>query len=114
MDRTLDSERKEIVRLLRRRRHALIYRAIFGSQIAVVRLLNTRPCIDVPVVLEFFSTIRSRNPDFYDGMTFDQWLGYLRVVKLVRQDGDKIAITPEGREFLDYLTASGLPVNKPF
>ena len=114
MDRTLDSARKEIVRLVHQRRHALIYRALFGSQIAVVRLLNTRSCIDMPIILEYFDVIRNKNPDFYHDVTFDQWLGYLKDVKLVHEDGGKIAITPQGRDFLAYLTTSGLPVNKLF
>jgi hypothetical protein len=114
MDRTLDSARSEIVRLLCRRRYGLIYRAIFGSQIALVRILNTRPSIDESVVREYFDVIRSRSPDFYAGMPFGQWFGYLKAVELLGEDGGKIAITSQGRDFLVYLTGSGLPVNKLF
>lgn len=81
---------------------ALAYSDIFGSQIWLLRQLNSR---DLPrqECEMIFSNWLLRNPQL-NGWTLDQYLNYLLVWRLIEQDGDRFRITETGRSFLGFLS----------
>lgn len=42
-------------------------------------------------------------PELYEGSSFHEWLEYLSQAHLVARNGSRIALTPEGGNFLGYL-----------
>ena len=60
----------------------------------------------------FFSLTARQYPELYEGIYFEQWVRFLEEAELVIICSDeKIAITPQGLEFLKYrLTPKTIPV----
>lgn len=49
-----------------------------------------------------FNKAAARFPEIYDGYGFEQWLRFLEDIQLVTWSGQKVTLTREGREFLEY------------
>jgi len=91
----------------------LVYRLIFGSQIALLKSINTRgggmPEADAH---QFYQAVASTYPDIFPVDQPEPYLGFLvRQGLLFSQDGHFL-ITDFGREFLVWLAQSGAPENK--
>ncbi len=89
-----------------------IYRIIFGSQINLLDFLNTQDGQSRETLKIFYDLAADQYADFYKNYPYDQWLGYLLGQVLLREDNGILRITIRGREFLLYLTRSGLSRNK--
>ncbi len=89
-----------------------IYRIIWGSQINLLDYLNTQNGQSREALKIFYDIGTSQYPDVYENYSYDQWLGYLKDQVLLREDNAMFRITVRGREFLLYLTRSGLSRNK--
>lgn len=89
-----------------------IYRTIYGSQINLLDYLNSQGLQSRETLKIFYDIAMSQYGDLYKNYSYDQWLGYLKTQILLREDNGLFAITVRGREFLLYLTRSGLSRNK--
>ena len=86
---------------------ARTYASIFGSQLRGLKHLNEHRSATVAEARQLFEEARSSDPDFYGTYTFEQWLSFMVSSHLIAVSDDKITITPVGRDFLVYLTATG-------
>jgi hypothetical protein len=117
LDSTSDTT-KILVRHLAKTRLLLacefVYRLIFGSQIALLKTINTRgggmPEADAH---QFYQTVASSYPDIFPADQPEPYLNFLIRQNLIfRQDGHFL-LTDFGREFLVWLAQSGAFENKP-
>ena len=92
------------------------YRLIFGSQISALKILNQHQGVTVSEAdaRAHFERLKELHPEVYQHYGYEQWLGFLLGRDLIMRSDDTFAITDIGRDFLLYLTAKGLPENKPF
>jgi hypothetical protein len=98
-----------------RLRAEFTYRTIFGSQIALLKSLNTSGPRSRADLLQFYEQAKERSPDLYGSYSFEQYLHYLLSSQLVTQeDVDLYTVTGAAREFLKWITDTGLTENKPF
>jgi hypothetical protein len=90
-----------------------IYQLIYGSQIRALQALNSAS----PSVLEFirvdYDIAAAVNKQLYDRYPFESWLQFITSWGLVASDATTAGITPLGRQFLQYVAAQGLTLDKP-
>ncbi len=89
-----------------------IYRSIWGSQISLLDYINAQSPQPVGALKVFYSSGATQYPAGYSNYPFEQWLAFLKRNILIREDNALISITVRGREFLTYLTTTGLSRNK--
>lgn len=86
---------------------------VFGSQLALLLELNTGPGV-IFRASELYKQAAEREPAFYSGYSFDQWMGWLEHnVRYLRNESGALTITSDGREFLKYLIHRGYPMARP-
>jgi hypothetical protein len=96
-------------------RAEIIYRTIFGSQIQLLKSLNTRPGSTTIELLEFYEQAKTNFPKLYETYSFGQYLQYVRNQGLISEDApEHYIITVAGREFLKWMTDRGLADTKAF
>lgn len=88
------------------------YRIIWGSQLSLLDYLNTQKPQPAVALRGFYNLGATQYQLYYTAYSFEQWLGFLKDQLLTREDAGLIGITVRGREFLTYLTNSGLTRNK--
>ena len=90
------------------------YRAIFGSQIALLKTINEQMSLSVNNARILYDSTARSFPEPYTQaeITFDKWLGFLIGTGLVTREGDKLQLTPFGRGFLRYMVEYRLSENK--
>jgi hypothetical protein len=91
-----------------------IYAVIFGSQITGLKELSARRRVTNAEAHQFYSEVEKQNPEAYAGYGFSGWLSFLKNRGLIRQEGEEVVITDVADDFLTWLQATRLPVNKPF
>jgi hypothetical protein len=81
-----------------------IWLLIFGSQLRALEEVNKQP-VKIDFLKTYYDAGLQQRPDFYGNgkYSFASWLAFLKHWKLMIEDGDSIAITIRGREFLKYL-----------
>ncbi|OFZ41517.1 MAG: hypothetical protein A3D92_08750 [Bacteroidetes bacterium RIFCSPHIGHO2_02_FULL_44_7] len=89
-----------------------VYRIIWGSQLNLLDYINSQNPQPSEALRVFYNSGEAQYPLIYSGYPFEQWLGFLKDQLLIREDKGLIAITVRGREFLAYLTTTGLTRNK--
>lgn len=89
-----------------------VYRIIWGSQLSLIQYINTSPGQPTEAVRAFYNIAASTYPAWYQGYSFERWLGFVKDQLLLREDRGLVNITVRGREFLLYLTRSGYPTEK--
>ena len=91
----------------------MTYRSIFGSQLNALQTVNPSPD---GVELQIFETLYNQaaelNKAMYADYSFEQWLEYMEHQSLVIRKDDKVCITLDGREFLQYLIHQGYTLYK--
>ena len=78
---------------------------LWETQVPALQLVATGGPKGAPVtkVRRFFASTSKRYPELYEGVYFEQWVHFLEEAELVTIAPDeKIAITPQGLEFLKY------------
>ena len=65
------------------------YRAIFGSQLQLMALMNVDMGVPPNVAKGVYDAAKATYPEFYRSYTFEQWIGFLQGTGL-------IAIAPNG------------------
>lgn len=88
------------------------YTLVWGSQISALQFLNSAGTVPVDLLRPWYDQGAAREPELYDGYTFEQWLGFLQGNLLVLRSGENVAISLEGREFLKYLLHQGYSLYK--
>ncbi len=88
------------------------YTLIWGSQIAALQALNSAGTVAVQLLQPWYEQAAAREPELYDGYTFDQWLDFLQGNLLIVRSGENVSISLEGREFLKYLLHQGYSLYK--
>jgi hypothetical protein len=90
-------------------RGEVLYRVIFGSQLAAMHKLNVKGPLTEAEIRPLYEKARNRYPRFYADYTFEQWMGFLLRQNGVVRENDQYMITLYGREFLSFVTGQGLP-----
>jgi hypothetical protein len=91
-----------------------IYAGIFGSQIRGLIALEARRKIPTDEAFRFYKEIEAQYPEIYAGYGFVGWIGFVKSRGLVAQVADDVAITAFGDDFLRWLQATQLTINKPY
>jgi hypothetical protein len=91
----------------------VIYRVIYGSQLAALHALNSAP-MNAERLRPLYDTAAAREPALYQGYAFEQWLDFMVNNRLVLRipNGYGLQITIEGREFLKFVVGQGLSLVK--
>ncbi len=90
----------------------IVYAGIFGSQILGLTSLEARRKVPATEAYAFYQEFEKKYPEVYTGYGFSGWLGFLKQRGLVEAAGDDIRITPIGDDFLKWLRATKLSLNK--
>jgi hypothetical protein len=85
-----------------------VYNLITGSQIRLLRYLNTAQNASMDEVGQFFETTKTQFPEIYSEATLEQWLGFLLRWNLIQANNDKLVLTKPGKDFLLFLHEQGL------
>lgn len=87
-----------------------IYTICWASQISCLRYLNSRDGgADTSELRPFYDAAKVTYPAWYANYPYENWLAFLRNVKLVIADGSRYSITVAGREFLKYMITMAKP-----
>jgi hypothetical protein len=85
-----------------------VHGSIWASQHTLLRTLNERPAgLTEQELKPFYDTAKAEYGVIYDAYSFERWLGFLHSYKLVAQVEDRYVISVCGREYLQYLVATG-------
>ena len=92
------------------------YRMIFGSQIVVLRHLNTYGPRTRSQIQAIYDQVKMKHPELYSDYPFQQYLAFLTSQRLIATEdqGETFQITDEGKEFLKWMTAASVLEEKPF
>ncbi len=93
-----------------------VYGLIFGSQIGALEDLNSAGHEGLPVerIQAFYNDAVARYPAMYERLTFEEWIGFLKLSVLIQDSENGYAITLWGHEFLIHLVRSRKPVFRLF
>jgi hypothetical protein len=117
LDSTSDTT-KILVRYLAKTRLLLacefIYRLIFGSQIALLKTINSRGGnITEADAHQFYQAVATKYPDVFPADQPAPYLDFLIRQNLIFRPDDHFLLTDFGREFLVWLAQTGASENKP-
>jgi hypothetical protein len=90
-------------------RAEILYRLIFGSQMAAMEKMNFYGPQEPGQITPFFEKARNRSPRFYADTNFELWIGFLINQRVVVHENGRYEITIYGHEFLKFVTIFGLP-----
>ncbi|VFQ44368.1 hypothetical protein [Desulfoluna butyratoxydans] len=91
------------------------YNSIFGSQIALLKLLNERKYpVDSVVMDSYFEKQQQKFPKLFSTWTKEGYLNFLFVNSLIVIEDGNYRITPHGIEFLMVITKKGLSEDRDF
>ena len=81
---------------------------MWASQYSLLRYLNQRHGgADHAEILPFYDAAKTTYGPIYDNYPFENWLGYLKSYKLIAEQNDRIFVSVAGREYLQYVVATG-------
>jgi hypothetical protein len=80
----------------------LTWLLIYASQLDALHDLNSGP-LKRKQLRPYYDAVAQKFPDAYRQYSFDGWLGFMRTLVLIREDGDMVSLTIRGQEFLKYL-----------
>ena len=87
---------------------------IYGSQLELVVEASSRPAgIDEGMVVRKFNEAKAANSVFHERTTLESFRGFLLGNRLVLPEGDRLRITPVGKEFLKFLVDNGFTYRRP-
>jgi hypothetical protein len=95
-------------------RAEVTYRTIFGSQILLLKSLNTTGGATRDQLSKFYEDAKAEFPQAFANYSFDQYLQYLLGFGLIRQDRQHYEITVAGQEFLKWMPTARVPDKKAF
>jgi hypothetical protein len=72
--------------------------------------IGGRKGVSVAKMRRFFQGTAKQYPELYEGVRFEQWIRFLEDAELIMlSTDDRIAITPQGQQFLKYRVIPVLP-----
>jgi len=89
-----------------------VYRLIFGSQIALLKSINTLGRMSEDDVNQFYRTVASNFPNVFNAEQPAPYLDFLTRQNLIVRHDAHFLITDLGRAFLVWLAQTGAPENK--
>jgi len=91
------------------------YRAIFGSQLQLMQLMNVDIGVPPNVAKGIYDRAKTTYPEVYRSYTFEQWIGFLQGTGLISiAPNGNYVLTAYGRGLLKYILDMHLATNKPF
>ncbi len=86
-----------------------LYASIYGSQIRLLELLNTQSygCENKEELKSFYDDAATRFPNVFDKYSYNDYLNFLIMNKVITDNNGLICITHIGKEFLMYLIKTG-------
>lgn len=82
---------------------------IFGSQVALlVQLSGTQHGLTRNAAVALYEAAKKRFPEVYSNRPFEQWVGYLQSMNLVKIESEALDITQHGADFRKYLVDARL------
>jgi hypothetical protein len=82
---------------------------IYGSQLELLVEASSRPAgISDEELLTKFEQVKAADPVFHEQTTLDSYRGFLLNTGVLLVQGDRLKITPFGKEFLKFLVDNGL------
>lgn len=89
------------------------YKAIFGSQITLLRRLQgDTEGLTLNEVNNYFTNVKNENSEVYKNWNTEQYLAFLKESNLIEESQEKIYLTNSGKEFLKILSGSGYTEQK--
>jgi hypothetical protein len=90
-----------------------VYARFWEAQVPVLLVVRAGGRAGVPVsrLNSSFRRIAARFPELLDGCSLDQWIGFLEREQLVACRTERVAITPQGLQFLAHGFTTGAAVN---
>lgn len=84
--------------------------ALWGSQISLLRVLNSSATGETSKILRhFYDSAAVNYPDVYSQYSFENYMKYLVNARLIiEQEEGRYLITELGRDFLIYLACTGI------
>src|SRR5512140_2574095 len=78
---------------------------LWDTQAPALELIGSAGNKGIPLQRLFASYTESAQlyPELYEGCNFEQWLEFLQNSRLIVRNDYRVALTPEGQEFLHYL-----------
>ncbi|HAT8319319.1 TPA: hypothetical protein GDD06_08915 [Legionella pneumophila] len=91
-----------------------IYNSIFGSQIYLLKILNSHKPdgLNENRIEAYFNDIAQKYPDFFATWTCEMYLNFLRQSILITTNKNNFCITEFGVDFLVWLQLTGFPESK--
>lgn len=87
---------------------------IYGSQLELVVEATSRPAgIDEGMVERKFKEAKAAHSVFHERTNLESFRGFLLGNRLLIAEGDRLRITPFGKEFLKFLVDNGLTYRRP-
>lgn len=90
------------------------YRTILGSQIALLKFVNTAPGSPKSAILPFYERAQEASPDAFKDFPFEVYLHYLKTNALLLEQEGRYTVTVKGREFLKWIQETGVTELKSF
>jgi hypothetical protein len=80
---------------------------IWETQIPALQMMVTAGRRGLPAerLYGFYQRSSEAYPELYDGSSFYNWLDFLERSRIVTWTSNKLVLTPEGGEFVDYLSS---------
>jgi hypothetical protein len=84
-----------------------IYSSIWGSQIQILKLMNSQNGVPIEVIKPFYDLASNNYPVVFTNYPFEKYMDFLAVHGLILKKNDLSFITEYGREFLAFLVYTG-------
>jgi hypothetical protein len=100
------------------RGHESTYRSIFGSQIAILKEINTQGSITIYQARQIYNTAAKAFPEIYQHYEFEPWgafvidNGLAALTEKEVKDTTPVVFTHAGKNFLIWITTQGLIEDK--
>jgi hypothetical protein len=89
-----------------------VYFRILGSQMGALLFLNAQTSSFFDAIKIWYDQAAKQDKEAYAHFSFDQWLAFFYHADLIERTGDRVQITPLGKEFLSYVMRRGLTTAK--
>lgn len=91
-----------------------IYRTIFGTQIFILKNVNSSGPAEREKLLQVYNFAKAANPQIYESYSFEQYVSFLLSQGVLSTNGERYFITETGKQFLKWMTDVGVSESKPF
>jgi hypothetical protein len=81
-----------------------VFAILWEAPIEALQLIESQGVAGLPVsrLRPIVARAATRFPEIYDGCSFERWIRFLERSQLILWNGQKVMLTREGRDFLQY------------